>query len=284
MGKPGRIRRGARAAREPVEERLVALFGGSVHSPAPSDERRPVVWRVATERRSALAVLAAVVIAAAVIGWRVAADRPRSAGVPAVAISLPESAGASPPAGSVTNRTPANGATSAAEPGHTGSAGSASASVSRSGPLVIVDVVGRVRHPGLVRLPAGARVDDAVRAAGGALPGTDLASLNLARVLVDGEQIGVGRPAAAASGGAVPAGGSRAGVGASGGAASGGPVNLNTATLEQLDGLPGVGSVLAQHILDWRALHGRFDSIDQLDDVSGIGDAKFADLKPLVTV
>ena len=137
-----------------------------------------------------------------------------------------------------------------------------------------MDVVGRVRHPGLVRLPAGSRVDDAVRAAGGAVPGTDLSGLNLARVLVDGEQIAVG-----ISPRVPPASGA-------GGPSSGGTglINLNSATAEQLDVLPGIGPVLAQRILDWRTQHGRFTSVDQLRQVSGIGAAKYADIRALVTV
>jgi competence protein ComEA len=141
---------------------------------------------------------------------------------------------------------------------------------------VVVDVVGKVVHPGLVRLPTGSRVDDAVRAAGGAVVGTDLSSLNLARVLVDGEQIAVGVE------GAVDAPASTDGTGAGSGTAL---INLNTATVAQLDaGLPGVGPVLAQRIVDWRTTHGRFDSVDQLNQVSGVGDTTFSNLRPLVTV
>jgi competence protein ComEA len=94
-------------------------------------------------------------------------------------------------------------------------------------------------------------------------------------MLVDGEQIAVGLAPAQVPG----ATGSSAGV-----TGSGGLIDLNTATAEQLDALPGVGPVLAQHILDWRSAHGRFDSADQLREVSGIGPSKFADLRPLVTV
>jgi len=109
-----------------------------------------------------------------------------------------------------------------------------------------------------------------------------LDGLNLAAKLVDGQQVAVGI-APAAGGGGIAGGGSGGGGGASGGS-TGGPVNLNTATLDQLQTLPGVGPVLAQHILDWRSQHGSFSSVDQLDDVTGIGDVKFAALKSLVTV
>ncbi|MER6102081.1 ComEA family DNA-binding protein [Streptomyces sp. NPDC001832] len=136
---------------------------------------------------------------------------------------------------------------------------------------------GKVRRPGIHRLPSGARVADALRAAGGARPGIDLAGLNRARVLMDGEQIVVGAPPGlpAASGtGAAATGGS--------GSPTTGPVSLNSATVEQLDTLPGVGPVLAQHIVDYRTQHGGFRSVDELREVNGIGDRRFADLQPLV--
>ena len=138
---------------------------------------------------------------------------------------------------------------------------------------VVVDVAGKVRRPGLVRLPAGARVDDALRAAGGVRPGASLGLINLARRLVDGEQVLVGVEQTALAGGAA------------GTSASGAPgVDLNVADLAALDGLPGIGPVLAQHVLDWREEHGRFTSIDQLREVPGIGESKFASLKNKVRV
>ncbi|MBN9620745.1 MAG: helix-hairpin-helix domain-containing protein, partial [Actinobacteria bacterium] len=145
---------------------------------------------------------------------------------------------------------------------------------------VVVDVAGKVHHPGLYRLHAGARVDDALRAAGGSLAGVELNSLNLAAKLSDGQQILVGLPASAGPivGGGVAAGGDSAAPSAST------PIDLNTATLAQLDALPGVGPVLAQHILDWRSEHGAFASVSQLQDVSGIGPSKYDSLHTLVTV
>lgn len=146
--------------------------------------------------------------------------------------------------------------------------------IASSSPVsLVVAVTGRVRKPGLVRLPPGARVADALEAAGGVLPDTDLSAVNLARKVTDGELIAIGVPGVAAADG--PAAG--AGPGA-------GPVNLNTATLAQLDALPGVGPVLAQRILDHRARHGDFRSVGDLRQVEGIGDSKFAQLKDLVTV
>jgi competence protein ComEA len=146
---------------------------------------------------------------------------------------------------------------------------------------VVVDVAGRVRRPGVVDLPVGARVVDALRAAGGAVPGTDLTSLNLARPLVDGEQVAVGVEPADAAQQPAPHPGA---VQASPAPSPAEVVDLNAATLEQLDSLPGVGPVLAQRILDWRQEHGRFSSVEELGEVSGIGDARLADLRPRVRV
>jgi competence protein ComEA len=152
---------------------------------------------------------------------------------------------------------------------------------------LVVDVAGKVRHPGVYRLPSGARVQDAVTAAGGMAAGVDPVSVNLARKLTDGEQLVIGLPAppepaiSGAGGAASRSGGGPVG---SGGSSGSGPVDLNTATVEQLDALPGVGPVLAQRIVDWRSQHGRFDTVDQLSDVAGIGAAKLADLTPLVIV
>jgi competence protein ComEA len=157
---------------------------------------------------------------------------------------------------------------------------------SASPSTVLVDVAGRVRRPGVVSLAPGARVIDAIKAAGGVRPGAKTGMLNLARRVVDGEQILVGVDATPA-----PAGppGSPSGATAANGTAgattpAGPPLDLNTATATQLDQLPGVGPVLAQRIVDYRTQHGAFRSVDELRQVSGIGPAKFGDLKSLVTV
>ncbi|MEV6420504.1 ComEA family DNA-binding protein [Streptomyces sp. NPDC051662] len=151
---------------------------------------------------------------------------------------------------------------------------------------VVVDVSGKVRRPGVLRLPVGSRVADALRAAGGAKPGADLTGLNRARVLMDGEQVLVGGPAPPGALGAPGAPGTPGtGVGAGAGdaaRAAAGPVSLNAATPEQLDTLPGVGPVLAQHIIDYRGRNGGFRSVDELREVNGIGERRFADLQPLV--
>ncbi|WP_411076775.1 helix-hairpin-helix domain-containing protein [Streptomyces sp. cmx-10-25] len=146
--------------------------------------------------------------------------------------------------------------------------------------VVVVDVGGKVRRPGVLTLPAGSRVEDALQAAGGVRSGADLTGVNRARVLSDGEQVLVDVPGAQAGGPGPGSGGSAGGAG--GGGVPGAPVSLNTATVEQLDTLPGVGPVLAQHIVDHRTEHGGFRSVSELREVSGIGERRFADLEPLV--
>ncbi len=157
-----------------------------------------------------------------------------------------------------------------AAPGSFGQAGGTAA------PEIVVDVGGKVRDPGVHRLPAGSRVEDALKAAGGVRPGTKTGGLNRARFLVDGEQLVIGGPAPA--GAAAPA--APAGTGTAAGPTT--PVSLSTATVDQLDTLPGVGPVLAQHIVDYRTRNGGFRSVDELREVNGIGDRRFADLRDLV--
>lgn len=143
------------------------------------------------------------------------------------------------------------------------------------GSRIVVDVTGRVRHPGIVVLRSGSRVIDALRAAGGARRGTRLASLNLARVLTDGEQIVVGTAglAPAPAAGLSPSGSPVVGL-----------VDLNTADEPALESLPEVGPVTAQAIIAWRTEHGAFTAVSQLLDVDGIGDATLAQLTPYVTI
>lgn len=138
---------------------------------------------------------------------------------------------------------------------------------------VVIDIAGKVRRPGVATLPAGSRVVDALRHAGGARNGVDLSTLNLARPLVDGEQILVGvstAPGRAAGALSAPAPGAL--------------VNLNSASVDQLEGLPGVGPVTAGKIVDWRTEHGAFTAVDELLDVSGIGTKTLAELAPYVTL
>jgi competence protein ComEA len=151
---------------------------------------------------------------------------------------------------------------------------SGSASPSGGGGSVTVDVAGKVRRPGIAVLDAGSRVVDALRAAGGARDGVDLTGLNLARVLVDGEQILVGL--------AAPTGVAASVTGGSSPVAT--LVNLNTADQVALESLPDVGPVTAQSILAWRSEHGAFTAVDQLLDVDGIGEVTLAKLTPYVTL
>jgi competence protein ComEA len=138
---------------------------------------------------------------------------------------------------------------------------------------LFVNVVGAVRRPGLYRLTEGARVADAVTRAGGPTPKAQIELVNLAARIADGEQIVVPRRGLGAPVGA---------AGATGRAAPTGPVHLNSATLEQLDALPGVGPVTAQKIVDYRQKHGSFRSVDELDAISGIGPARLGTLRDLV--
>jgi len=142
--------------------------------------------------------------------------------------------------------------------------------------FVVVDVAGAVRRPGVYRLRQGARITDAIARAGGATSRAQIVSVDLAAPLADGEQVLV--PSAGDSGS-----GAVAGVGAAaGGPSTSAPIDLNTATAEQLDTLPGVGPVTAQKIVEYRQTHGPFTSVDQLDAIPGIGAARIADLKGLV--
>ncbi|MGX6605082.1 helix-hairpin-helix domain-containing protein [Micromonosporaceae bacterium Da 78-11] len=239
----------------------VGAFGGGGPDQAAGSGRLIGLRSFDPGRRGAkaLAVVAVLVIViAAFLAWRA---RPR---VDAVA----------PPS--------FDGTGSTAGPGD-GPAGPATAVAASRGAEVpaevVVAVAGKVRKPGLVRLPAGSRVADALTAAGGVEPAVDVAMLNLARKVVDGELILVGvtpSPGTVVATGAAPAG--------TGGAPAGGPVNLNTATLADLDGLPGVGPVLAQRILAARDAQGGFKSVGDLRKVDGIGDARYDQLKDLVTV
>jgi competence protein ComEA len=151
-----------------------------------------------------------------------------------------------------------------------GAAAASAAGPSPTPALLVVSVTGKVNRPGLVRLPPGSRVADAIEAAGGVAAGVDLAGVNLARKVVDGEMIAIGvTPPPVAAG---P------------GATAGGLVNLNTASPAELQTLPGIGEVLAQRIVEYRDKHGGFRAVNDLRQVEGIGDAKFQQLKDRVTV
>lgn len=223
----------------------------------------PGRWGVTTQHLT-VAALAVVALVAAVAWWSLRSVPQTESVELSSSRSAPSTA---PPAVTTPASTPPGAA--ASPPTQT--------STAQSGRLV-VDVAGKVRRPGIVELPAGARVVDALAAAGGANPGVSLTSLNLARLLLDGEQIVVGIDVPFA--GMSPP---KAGA-AAGGTTTVEPVNLNTATAEQLDTLPGVGPVTAQAILAFRTDNGPFATVDELLEVSGIGDATLADLRPYVFV
>lgn len=221
--------------------------------------------RARPRRLAVLGVLVLLVTSAVVFGVRVAWAHASAQPQPIAA------AAHGPPGGLVTRTVPATFASKGGVPSPT------------TVGVLLVHVVGQVRHPGVVRLPMGSRVQDAVQAAGGPSPSADLNHLNLARPVVDGEQIVVPKPGEniAAGGPSVAAGG---GVGPTSAGPVGGLIDLNTADATALDSLPGVGPVIAKRILDWRTEHGRFTSVDELGEVTGIGDKLMAQIGPKVRV
>ena len=250
-------------------------------------------------RRAGLGMVLLVVLVSAILGvrvaWAVANDE---------ALPLVSGARASPGAdgraggngdGGADGVSPGPGSVSAsakaAASGSPAGAGPGAIGTGQVG-VVVVHVVGAVNKPGLVQLAAGSRVADAITAAGGSTAEADLAAINVARLLIDGEQIRVplpgevigpslGGPGTGGSGGSGASGGSAGGAGGAGG---GRVVSLNSADVAALDSLPGVGPVLAQRILDWRTAHGRFTSVDELGEVTGIGEKLLSQIKPLVTL
>lgn len=180
------------------------------------------------------------------------------------------------------------GATSQSAEGSTDPSSSAAAPGTASGTLY-VHVVGRVRSPGVVEVPAGSRVADAVRKAGGLSSGADTTQVNLARLVVDGEQIVIARegetPAPASTAGA-PAAAPSPGIapGTPGVTGADQQVSLNTADQATLETLPGVGPVLAQRIIEWRTTNGGFTAVEELNEVSGIGEKLYAQISPKVRV
>lgn len=253
-GPRGMPRRG-RHARRPIS--LSGRVAGQLHDRLPPTLQGRV--RLSAGHLSVVALLVA--LAFAVTSWWVLRTDGPGAVVPAVARS---DAGADTTAAAVPPPlvTPA-----VASAGHT----------DPEPAVVVVDVAGKVRRPGIATLPVGSRVVDALEAAGGARRGVDLTTLNLARLLVDGEQLVVGLPPPA--GVAAPAASSPVG-----GGDAGQMVNINTADQAELEELPGVGPVTAEAILQWRSDHGPFTSVDELLEVSGIGDATLAELAPHVTL
>jgi competence protein ComEA len=221
--------------------------------------------RASPRRLAVLGVLVLLLTSAVVLGVRVAWARTSARPQPIAA------AAHGPPGGLVTRTVPA----AFASQGSSGSPTSAG--------VLLVHVVGQVRRPGVVRLPPGSRVLDAVQAAGGLLSSADLNHVNLARPVVDGEQILVPKPGESIPAGVLP-GAAGGGDGTMTAGSLGGLIDLNSADAAALDSLPGVGPVLAQRILDWRTAHGRFTSVDELGEVTGIGDKLMAQIGPKVRV
>lgn len=209
----------------------------SVRPAMPRSHAAEVAWRVPPTYLRALVTVA--VAAGVLLTWWLLSARPRTSEPEAVQVSAP------------------------AKHGH--------ANAER---MLIIDVEGKVKRPGIITLPRGSRVHEAIAKAGGLVDGADTSTTNLARVLVDGEQIIVGTPAVSPV-----AGGGSAGSAAIGG----GRVSLSSATAEQLDELPGIGPVTADAIIAHRTSHGGFQRVEDLLDVQGIGDKTLADLRDLVT-
>ena len=224
--------------------------------------------RVNPGRRGALALAVVGLVAAVIAGMSVLRDRPVAQAVPPLPVVHTELTGGS----------------QAAQPSVTAPPPGA---VPQE---LVVSVVGLVNKGGLVRLPPGSRVADALAAAGGGKEGADLLSLNMAQRVSDGDQILVG--VAGSDGGPPLLGSATIGAGAakaappkgSGGAAPGGKVSLNSATEQELDALPGVGPVTAGAIVSWRTTNGKFTDVEQLGEVDGIGPGRLAKLRDLVTL
>ena len=259
--------------------------------------------RIHVSWQAVVAFVVVLLFAAVVFAVRVAraeqtsTSRPVGSATPAgvVGRSLPSAfattGGTGPAAPAPSESVAAGGGGSAAGVGGGGGSGGGSTAGLAT---IVVHVIGQVARPGVVTVVSGARVVDAITLAGGPLPGADLQQVNLARTLVDGEQVSVPKPGEAIP--AAAAAGVAGGVGSAGGVAAGGArvgatagvagvlIDLNGADVATLDGLPGVGPVLAQRIVDWRTEHKRFTTVDELGEVSGIGDKLLSQIRPKVRV
>lgn len=247
--------RSGRAEGSGFDDRLAAEMGAE--EAGETDVQGVATWGL---RRGHLVVVAVLLLVAVVgVGVMVLRDRPVRESVTQRPVATASVVASSSPAATVATASP-------------------------TPTSLVIHVAGKVRKPGVIQLPPGSRVIDAVSASGGALHDVDLAALNLARPLADGEQVlvGVTAPPGSSVQGAPGHGGSDAGSATTG--QLGVPVNLNTATLEELETLPGVGPVLAQRIVEFRMSQGRFARVEDLQNVTGIGEKTYADLRDRVTV
>lgn len=251
----------AEASLQTVVRPRPALVGGPPEDPAepePAEHAAPLGnlrWPVRFSRTHLLVVAIVLAVGALIAGYAIT----RAKAVPVAAPVVVESGGPSASA--------ASGPTSTPTP--------------TPAPIPVrVHVLGEVHQPGVHTLPQGARVVEAIEASGGFTPAANPGELNLAQVLVDGQQIMVGdsKQPSEVRGAEESAGGGSAATGADG------KVNLNSATPAQLDSLPGVGPVTAEKIIAWRTEHGRFTRIEELQEVPGIGPKSYAELAPHVTV
>ncbi|WP_258802226.1 helix-hairpin-helix domain-containing protein [Pseudarthrobacter sp. NS4] len=258
--------------------------GGDLESAGVTMSGPALRWRLGLRVAILLGILA--ITAGAVFWWQTASGRPEilPLGGSGPGSSAAADASVSPDgdAGEVSGQDENVGQPrGAGEPDATGPSPGDSAAGS-----VVVHVAGAVSAPGVVRLPAGSRLHEAIAAVGGGTPDADLNSLNLALVVEDAQKIHVPRRGEATPGGPEAEGtpGAGAGAGGAAGTRTGSKININTADAAELDALPKVGPVLAQRIVDWRTEHGAFKSIEELDAVDGVGPKMLEALLPLVTV
>ncbi|TQJ66701.1 competence protein ComEA [Arthrobacter sp. SLBN-100] len=246
----------------------------AMEATALSDVGPAIRWRLGLRLAVLLGIFA--VAAGAWFWWQAASGRPEI--LPLSGVSPETTAAAGEDSGSGEDN---GGGSRAGPPSGTPSGTQESASAGN----VVVHVAGAVLRPGVVQLPAGSRVHDAIAAAGGGSPGSDPDRLNLAAVVEDGQKIHVPRQGEPLPGNAIESGAPEAGASPDGGGGTpGSKVNLNTAGVEELDGLPKVGPVLAQRIVDWRKEHGPFKAVEELDAIDGVGPKMLEALLPLVTI
>ena len=265
----------------PGSPRLARPFGRLAELWVPESLRDA---RVDPGRRGMIILLLVAALAAVATAFGVWRDRPEPRPVETSAVAA--LAVSSEPAASGSGSS-APGPAGSAPPG-SGDLGADQAGADLSAPgapgEIVVSVTGLVGQPGVVTLDSGSRVADAIAAAGGATAEADLTGMNLAARLADGDSVVVGAAPAAGDVASGVSGGVAGSVTAADSAPAGGPIDLNSADEAALDTLPGVGPVMAQNILAWRETNGRFTSVEQLQEISGIGPSRYAQISPLVTV